>query len=346
MDASRLLLFLSPWALEVRQHIPSTTLGVFPFYQTVSRLNYKPDVFNCKLYGEPISDIASLTYDNSTFSQVADARAIDLLQQSYCKDNVYVMWSGGIDSTVALTSIYKNWPAEDLAKLTVLCNSVSIKENPEFFKLIVSKKTKIETSTPRIEQFLRKGIVITGELGDQIFGSDIVGQCVKLFGEDVIHKPWQEYAPRYFESVAANGLQGYEQYRPIVNESLFELKSVYDFFWWLNFTQKWQHVQLRTLTSKTWTSPATSFKNLIHFFDTPEFQLWSIHNHHLKIKDTWTSYKFTAKDYVIDYTKDDSFLNKKKVPSLINLYAGYETNWAIDENWNYLDKNQALQRLR
>jgi hypothetical protein len=343
MDNSQLLLFLSPWAEEVKGHLPTGTISAFPFYQTVSRLNYRPDIFNCKLYGESVADLLKLAYDNSTFSQTADARAQDLLAKSHSVDRVFVMWSGGIDSTVALTSIYKNWPDSALSKLTVLCNGISIKENPEFFKFIVSKKTNIETSSPRLEPFLKQGLVITGELGDQIFGSDIVGQCVKLFGEDVIHRSWSDYAPKYFETLAGDG---YDRYQPIVDEAPFKLNTVYDFFWWLNFTQKWQHVQLRTLTSKTWTDPKSTFKNLVHFFDTPEFQLWSINNHHLKIKNTWTSYKFTAKEYVIDYTKDESFLNKKKVPSLINLYAGYETNWAIDTDWNYLDKQQAFDKIK
>ena len=345
MTQSKLILFTNPWVKSFAEKLPANAMPVFPFFQTVSRLTYKPDAFDCKLMCEPIEDIVSLPNHKKSFTELADERAAQIRK---LPGTIFVMWSGGIDSTTVLTSILRTWPSEELGKLVVLCNNDSIKENPNFFKLIASKKITIKSSSANFEQYLQYGYIITGELGDQIFGSDIVGACVKEYGEAAINSPWQEVAPDIFSKLSPeHGAAAFDNYRHIVDEAPFDLVTTQDFFWWLNFTQKWQHVKFRSLCVANWKNPEVTFKNLVHFFDTVDFQVWSVHNHHtMKIKDTWASYKFTAKEYIVDYTKDDSYLSKLKVPSLQNLYMGQDLTWAIDEHWNFLSKEEALTRIR
>lgn len=342
-EISKLLLPLCPWENEFNGKLAEDSLTLFPFYQTVSRLKYKPDAFECKLISDPIEEIVKLPYDNSTYAQSMDRRARELADMNV---NTYVMYSGGIDSTGLLVSIYRNWTDEELERLTVFYNTDSVKENPNFFKHISQKKTKTKITTLNLEPYLKDGIVVTGELGDQLMGSDIVGDCVAKFGEESIRQDWTTVAPKFFESVAPNGLLCYEKYKGIINESPFELKNTHDFFWWLNFTQKWQHVKLRLLVADVWKEQETTFKNIVHFYETPYFQVWSLHNHHLKIKNTWDSYKFTAKEYILDYTKDVSYMSKRKINSLNNVFLGREFNWSIDENWKFLSKEETLERVK
>jgi len=343
MTQSKLLLFLNPWINEIADKFPQGTLPVFPFYQSVSRLNYKPDAFDCKLISEPIADIIALPNHGMSFDQLCDQRALDIKKRN---GTIFVMWSGGIDSTAVLTAMLRNWSDSELHRLVVLCNVDSIKENPNFFKLLAKKRIVVQTSSADIEQHLKYGIVVTGELGDQLFGSDIIGSCISAFGEQAITMPWQDIAPAMFNKFSStHGAAAYDNYKNIADECPFPLVTAQDFFWWLNFTQKWQHVKLRTLATKTWTDPANTFQNLIHFFDTVPFQVWSLHNGDKKIKSTWESYKYLAKEYIISYTKDESYMTKLKVASLSNLYFGRECNWAIDENWKFLTKEQALERL-
>jgi len=343
MTQSKLLLFLNPWINEIADKFPQGTLPVFPFYQSVSRLNYKPDAFDCKLISEPIADIIALPNHGMSFDQLCDQRALDIKKRN---GTIFVMWSGGIDSTAVLTAMLRNWSDSELHRLVVLCNVDSIKENPNFFKLLAKKRIVVQTSSADIEQHLKYGTVVTGELGDQLFGSDIIGSCISVFGEQAITMPWQDIAPAMFNKFSStHGAAAYDNYKNIADECPFPLVTAQDFFWWLNFTQKWQHVKLRTLATKTWTDPANTFQNLIHFFDTVPFQVWSLHNGDKKIKSTWESYKYLAKEYIISYTKDESYMTKLKVASLSNLYFGRECNWAIDENWKFLTKEQALERL-
>lgn len=339
---TKLLLYLNPSGDPLNGLLARGRMPVFPFYTTVSRLNHKPDSFDCKLYSKPFSEIVKLPNHHMSFGDCCDLRATELLQ---LPGNIYVMWSGGIDSTAVLTAILRNWPKSDLERVTVLCDNNSIKENRNFFA-IVAKNFKILPSSHQMEKYCKLGYVVTGELNDQLFGSEVVGKCVETWGESAIHDDWKVVAPKLFSLLSPEyGAEAYDNYRQIAFESHFELQTTQDFFWFLNFTQKWQHVQLRMLISTSWTDPKTYFLNLCSFFDTEYFQIWSIHNQNKKIQDTWLSYKYIAKEYIIDYSKDESFKNKLKIASGPNLFIGSEFHWSIDEDWNYLSKDDTMLRL-
>jgi hypothetical protein len=337
---TKLLLYLNP--VELPGMLPKGHMPVFPFFTGVSRLNYKPDAFEFKQIAEPISDILVLPNHRKSFAEVCNERAIEI---SKLPGTLYVMWSGGIDSTVAIAAILKNWSADDLKRVVVLCNNDSIKENKNFFSFI-AKNFKVETSTDKIENLLKLGYVLTGEMGDQILGSDVPISTAKQ-GEEILFENFENGALKMYSAINQEYAHGYfNKYRPIIDEAPFKIKTVFDFCWWLNFTQKWQHIKFRTLASKSWTDPGKWESRLLHFFDTLDFQVWSIHNHDKKIKTSWHSYKYIAKEYVIEYTKDQLFMNKLKLPSLQNLFLGNEFNWSIDEEWNFLDKAQTLERIK
>jgi len=67
-------------------------------------------------------------------------------------------------------------------------------------------------------------------------------------------------------------------------------------------------------------------------FDTEEFQLWSMNNPDSKIKDTMTSYKWPAKDYIFDYTKDSNYRDTKLKVGSLRIGS---IKCAIDENFKY-----------
>lgn len=340
----RLLTFLHPHARDdLSKVLPKDTLPLWPWYTTVSRLNHKPDAFHSKSMGEPISELITLPDHKLTFSDVMDKRALELLKLD---GTIFVMWSGGIDSTGVVSAILKNWPKEDLKRVTILCSTLSIKENKSFFPHIV-KNFKIDQVTHNLEKFARQGYIITGELGDQIFGSDVIHQCINHWGEEVILKDWKDIAPQLFKKIdPVLGEAVFQNYAGIVDEAPFELKSTFDFFWWLNFTQKWQHVKYRALISTTWTDPKQYFPKVVHFFEGVDFQLWSIYNHGSKVPSTWNDYKKIAKDYIMDYTNDPETMSQLKIASGPNLYVGVEPNWAIDEDWNFISRDEAFKRLR
>lgn len=318
-------------------------MPVWPWYTSVSRTKYKPDAFVAKVASPTVEELLAMPSHTKTFADIMDQTALELLALN---EPIFVMWSGGIDSTSVVCAILKNWPKADLSRVTVLCSALSIKENKNFFPHVV-KNFKIEQVTHRLEQFTKRGYVVTGEFGDQVLGSDTTVQFINTWGEHMVFEDWRPYAKQVFKNFHATaGEATYESYVQIVDEAPFKLETVFDFCWWINFTQKWQHVKFRCLLSNTWESPGTYFKKVFHFFEGIDFQIWSIYNHDKKIKNNWAGYKYIAKDYIMDYTKNANDVTLMKIPSGPNLYIGVDYNWAIDEDYTLLSKEESLLRIR
>ena len=98
-----------------------------------------------------------------TFEQVTDQRCIDLHRTHWHKPWV-VMWSGGIDSTLMLTSILRNISPGDFKNIQVWCNSASVYENPKFFMDHIQPNFEV-VSDMETMSMARDVFMIAGESG-------------------------------------------------------------------------------------------------------------------------------------------------------------------------------------
>lgn len=247
-----------------------------------------------------------------SFEQVCDARAnqlVALAEEKNC--NISLMWSGGIDSTVALVSLLRTAKTN---KLKVILSKASIGEYPKFYKEVIQTELPnqhLVLENPKLALDSRD-INLTGEIGDQIFGSAAI---FKAFKKGKVFEPYQSYISSEFLD------RLYTQ----LSKCPIKLSTTFDFLWWFNFSMKYQNVQFRL-----YPSVQLPFGTITHFFDTNEFQLWSLNNPDKKIKTTIQSYKYIAKDYIYSYHKDDNYRdNKLKVGSL--QLGGIP--YSIDENY-------------
>ena len=104
--------------------------------------------------------------------------------------------------------------------------------------------------------------------------------------------------------------------------------NIFDLYWWLNFSLKWQDVDSRMIFTYT-TCP--KWQSTLSFYNTEYFQKWSIVNHDIKHNGTWETYKQPAKDYINKYVKDESYRkNKTKEASLIKILVG-----STDDEYTY-----------
>lgn len=289
-----------------------------PFCRAVSRVSYKPDLFRFELCAEFIPDLLERKIDRLTWTECCDRRALELLKLD--REKYLVSWSGGIDSTTMMISLMRTWSPRDLKRVKVLLSHSSIFENPRFFDRVISSFA-IGTSVGDISGELRESgaLLLTGELGDQLFGSDIMEPAVRAFGDDVLRRGYEDWAPKVIDRwtrVEGSGRAIFDRFAPIVDESPVPVKTVFDFFWWMNFSQKWQHVKYRFVEQAGWDLDMRYGKSVLHFFDTPEFQHWSVRNHDLKIGTDWMSYKRAAKDFIVDFTKNSDDHLQRKIPSL------------------------------
>ena len=320
---------------DLPDYVPSHLLP-HPFGRFISRLKYKTDLLQFAQKSEHVPDLIAQTKGSLTWAECCEKRALDLLNLD--RERYYLSYSGGIDSSVALVSILKYWPQSEVKRLTVYLSHESILENPSLFKSHVSNLPLLSSFTDISARLIdEKSLMISGDLGDQLFGADIMSPGSQVYGDETLKMDFNKYVPLYIATInkmnADKAPDIFEYLRPIVDEAPFKLKTTHDFFWWLNFTQKWQYVKFRFLEKKSWDLNARYESEMLHFFDDIEFQKWSLCHHEKKMPQGWTSYKFAAKEFLTQMTGDPAQMALLKVQSLASNYSLSQKRVAIDENY-------------
>ena len=274
---------------------------------------------------------------NKNLNEVCISQAISLWNQ--CEEHINIYWSGGIDSTLALVSLLNTCPAKK--NIHVYCNMNSVYENPHLYKkLLTLNNIKFKNSSLEIDD---KALFVTGDLGDQIFGSELIFKISGKFGFDSIFKPYEQIIFDLFDYRIGNQLSKhlYDFYTPIVNRAPFKIETAFDFIWWWNFSHKWQGVKYR---KKCFLPDEIKIH---HFFDSIEFQLWSLSNHDKKIYKNVESYKYEAKKIIYDFDNNEEYLrNKKKLGSpfsgTVRFYGEYTDGHKIS-SWTEVQSELAAR---
>jgi len=338
-------------------NLPRWMPPFFPWIQGVNRSSAKIgeqiNAFKYTLTCETIDEILEWEPQNNlTFEEQIERHSLDLKARTEDK-NVYLMYSGGIDSTAALVSMINTW-GNDIERLHLLMSYRSITEFPEMWSVINKKfKGRIINSIDRMDQYYNSGYIITGEHGDQIFGSDQLLKANAFFGKQCIHDSWEKYiftlykrqfkSKKYMENNGKNLKEFIDLLRWTTEFCPFPIRSVFDWVWWVNFTNKWQLVKYRSLLSEESLDLNEKFSKIINFYNSPSWQRWSLDNHHLKIKDHILTYKYPAKEYIVNKTGFDSYLHKPKVGSLQHIWKNFTKPDGIDENFNKIDIERCLE---
>ena len=247
------------------------------------------------------------------FNKVVNHRANIILQKAKDENkDIKVSYSGGIDSTVALIALIKQKENFPEVKITVVLSKESVKEYPIFFSRHIKGKFPLAWANKKnLGEVLankKKGkkdfFVVTGELGDQLFGSSL------MFRDNLnkdLDKDWTEvFTPRFVN-----------YWKPLIDILPQEDRSAANILWWLNFVLKYQWVQLRMFALVGGKIPLNNF---IHFFGGPRFQRWAMltpmSTKFPNFKNEKT-YKQPAKEYIYNFTGDEKYLkNKTKKGSL------------------------------
>lgn len=318
-------------------------INQFPYYAMVNRIvKQKLDPFLVETPVETIHDVLKHPYKGQTYEQLCLERAEWFRRQPQKK---FIMWSGGIDSTLVVISFLKTHSTKELENVHILCSSESIDEFPEFWNDIVRVfKGRIHSSHSHIEIYLKQGLVVSGEFGDQTMGSDVITTIASMYGEDSIFVPYKFVMPHlYTDLYGPNKI--IEMYEPLTSYSLYPIVTAYDWCWWFNFTNKWNMVKYRLLQKAGWTDAKTNFKNMYHFFETLDFQIWTMNNPDKKIGKTLESYKWMPKQLIIDYTGYENYRKKPKIGSLGKIWSVKAMNHGVDTDFNFLTKEQAMEYI-
>ena len=259
---------------------------------------------------------------------------------------IALFYSGGIDSTLILVFFARLFGARLKERVKVFLSPDSIRENPLFYYSFVRKSCRVESSEQFSSLFDGSHIIVSGELNDQLFGSDIVGLLGSYERFDRIKAPYtREVIVRFFKlrgmsEGAAN--TWFELLDEHARRAPCPVESVYDFFWWLNFVFKWQSVYFRMLMRIDAAQRRNIDREFIDtyfqpFFATPEFQKWAMANPGLKIQDSWRTYKFPAKQLIYEFNRDEQYLNyKTKAGSLFRLFVQKSTPVGLTRDFEFV----------
>jgi len=282
---------------------------------------------------------------NKSFSEITDQRA-DQIKELIKKENQYfaLMYSGGIDSTLALSSLIKNLNQEELEHITVCANKQSINENPIFWNEFIWNKFKIiNSSKVKYDDLIDLGYrPITADEGDCIFGT--------VFGLEF----YQNY-DYYLEQVSSESkirlenlkkefnTAHYSEYKDVlllhfkledkskndyvtvidpkfaelwyektvknIQTSSVPIHTIHDFFWWQIFNLKYISCAIRSsvfLNDRKHVGDVIK-NHVINWYNTEDYQKWSMvnNNNGEKIKSMGSStYKIAAKKYIYELDKN------------------------------------------
>lgn len=257
------------------------------------------------------------------FMELSVARIKELTEHD---QHVNVLWSGGIDSTFIMTLMIDLGIADQLysqGRLTIGLNQDSIRENPVFYERFI--KPKYMNCVVQANHLLidpkDDEVIITGEMADNLVGSLTMKSCVDYYNDfKVVHKPYAQaidWMCRKLQKAEAKEVLVKFLERTI-DHSPVELTTCHDLLWYLNFNYKWQAVNFRIVShAKNEAIGNQLIKNLKHFFNTEDFQIWSIKEGHYFEGTNWGDYKKVMKKQIYQVNGDlEYFKNKTKFPSL------------------------------
>ena len=231
---------------------------------------------------------------------------------------ITLFWSGGIDSTAAFVALAQTKKSTDILK--VRCVPTSIEEYPDlstgkakpFLELVAPN----ELWPPSL--FENNDILkVTGECGDTLFG----GRRDSTKFNALQDWPWQKLLEigSHIQFMFPNQwlwggittqtlIDLEETLNKITEVSPVPIKTVFDLYWWIHLIIKWEDVLGRI--PLIWV-PTKHWETTSSFFNTEDFQKWSISNQHTLQVAKEVNYKQQAKDFIYNYTKDNNYRQGK-----------------------------------
>ena len=310
---------------------------------------YVPD--DCK--------IPEFISSNITYEEAALARARDIVTISnQTGKKIYLLYSGGIDSSTVLTSFINLLGVTEAAKrLTIMLSNESTIENPWMWERFIRPHFKIINSKNFDLTSLDVNVIyVNGELNDQLFGATGPFKIgVKL--SDKLKTPMEDMIVDEEFLHSALDLIGMTKtanekwtasFMKLMESCPVKDQSFVTLAWWYGFTCKWINVKYRAfmfnnVNTDTCMIPEAIVRNNIAFFDSAEFQLWAMNNKEPKHLGSFESFKYTAKKYVAELVGPE-YMEKLKKLSFDKVLAMKKRTLAFDSNF-VLHNNVSLNDI-
>jgi len=259
-----------------------------------------------------------------------DKRAIEIVNRAYNSEKeIIVSFSGGVDSCCVVCALLKHRKPNQ--KISIVYTDKSMEENPTFFDFMVKNNIDMYHSDAScLYDFLEKRndyLLVTGWCADQLFHFGVINKIP----DECFHMDWKDAMPiflniqhkcdgNYEMELYADAVEIIDDYVKHVLPT--PLTCMCEFAWFWNFTCKYAYIRNVTkLEAKT----DYLFNNNIPFFDTPEFNIWSLQNYqNIKVLTPWNkgdkAYKLPLKEYIVSMTNDPLYYSLRKIQSYQDRY--------------------------
>ena len=238
--------------------------------------------------------------------------SVNLINDNSKGRKINLLWSGGIDSTVALYAF-----ARTDIPINVHYDVSAKQECPTGWDALESGRYSNITSinhgyvnerfalrTPLVPYAKDTGnIFVTGEIGDNIMGS----ARVFLYPKEVRNDHFNKVIPEWITKMLHQSLMC------VLNQKDVSLKQ---WTWAWSFMIKYQYCQVRCHEQYN-IAPYPPLNNAFHFFDTPNFQRWAVTNQdEINSWQEIPEYKMPLKQFIYEQNGDKEWRdNKLKTPS-------------------------------
>jgi len=241
---------------------------------------------------------------NKSFEQVVCERAKEILATG---KKVNVVWSGGLDSTLALFALMQY--ANDLSQIRVVGTYGSVIESGDLFDKNIKNKIEydIKINTKGKLETNDDDIFVTGFMGNQLFGptnefSNSGTEKSVMFhhsfgSPNVMYEPYEKHVnPELIEFI-----------KPAIDASPRKIETVCDLRWYCIFNFDWytSHYDMATKIDK---------RKIYHFYDSTDFEKYAI-----TTKDPWTkdpndslTHRWVMRDLIAEYSGNKNYAYEKK----------------------------------
>lgn len=317
--------FIKPYYEWFTEEVPVSTLRIITSIY-LGRYNILNDRFgiltrdceyNLQSRNDSIEYIKNLP--NKSFEEICNDRTNEIIDyaDTYDKD-IYVSWSGGVDSTCVVCSLLMN-ERLNKSRFHLIFSEESIGEYPYFYELMHKNKIDMINAKQDVLKFrdvVGYNVSVNGMNGDQLDGSNLHTmkyQGVGYFNnwiDDIRKILFPEFKkPVIFDKFVSD----VEEYS---NKIGVNLNIFGEFAWLFNYSVKWTYIA--EFMKCLHLNPDANFA----FFDTNDFSHYALVNFYQRgIKKQYTSYdyKLDWKKIIYKYTKDENyFLNKGKEANFFN----------------------------
>lgn len=290
--------------------------------------------------------LPSLPNSKVTFEEAADEFGLEICKEMDQGRDVYLMWSGGIDSTAVAVSVLKYLRPVHLQKFHVVLSDFSKHENPMFYHKFLKSCNQISVvdfNPAKIDIY--NSLILDGEGGDQIYGSSAANEVFSRHPDKIL-LPWRQNLDFLRDYWYKDSVPDFWDWllnlmNTTIDQGSAPVETLFDFFWWLNFNHKLDAILFRHTLRLSQDVDDKDFeyfakKVMRRFYVTDKMQQWSMTaGAPEKINQARKTVKWSGRKYIYDFDRNEYYFREKRKEFSSEVISKLNARYfAIDKNYH------------